>query len=112
MELFSLVVSLIAIVYFIDQWKRRKNVAHVVHIQERTEEAEVLDFTVTLFEGETQGQWLEKMNRAYEIAEGRRSFNYDRMMKLSQEAKENAMAEKAKLEEEAKNKKSAISLAK
>jgi hypothetical protein len=74
------------------QERHKKKIAYVVHVQERTEEAETLDFAVSLFEDETLGKWAEKLERAYSIAEARRGYNNKRMLdeynRVQAEAKE------------------------
>ncbi len=69
-----------------------------MHISERTEEAETLDFAVHLFEDETLGKWAEKLERAYSIAEARRGHNNARMIQEHQRV----MAEAKKQQEESK----------
>lgn len=58
----------------------KRRVSYSINIQERTEEAETLSFSVNLFEDESMGSWSEKLERAYSIAEARRAFNNNRMM--------------------------------
>jgi hypothetical protein len=74
------------------QERNKKKVAYTVHVQERTEEAETLDFAVHLFDDETEGKWLEKLNKAFKLAEDRRGFNNQRMQleyaKMQKEAAE------------------------
>jgi hypothetical protein len=76
----------------------KRKPSYVVHVQERTEEAETLDFGVTLFEDESLGKWAEKLERAYSIAEARRAFNNQRMQQeyaeLQKKAKEEAASKK------------------
>ena len=85
---YAIVACFILHLYFQERHKRK--VAYVMHIQERTEEAETLDFAVTLFEDESMGKWSEKLERAYSIAEARRSFNNQRMMAEYKKGQEDA----------------------
>lgn len=78
------------------QEAKQKKLAYAIHIQERTEEAETLDFAVNLFDDETMEEWAFKLERAYSIAEARRAYNnkrvteeYNRMLKEAEEAKLN-----------------------
>lgn len=74
--------------------KIKRKVAYTVHIQERTEEAETLDFAVHLFDDESLQDWSFKLERAYSIAESRRSYQNERMLKLIEDAKKKAAKEK------------------
>lgn len=74
----SIIVCFFLHLFFQERHKRK--LSYAVHIQERTEEAETIDFAVSLFEDETMGKWAEKLERAYSIAEARRAFNNNRMM--------------------------------
>lgn len=53
----------------------------------KTEDSETVQFTATLFEDETPGQWDEKMTKLYELREKRLKFQNERMMALQEEAK-------------------------
>ena len=77
------------------QERNKRKIAYVMHIQERTEEAETLDFAVNLFADESESEWKTKMNKAFLLAETRRSFNNERMMQ------EYAKAQKAQAEAQA-----------
>lgn len=90
----AIVVCFLTHLYFQERTKRK--VAYVMHIQERTEEAETLDFAVSLFEDETVQDWGFKLERAYSIAEARRGYNNKRMMEEYQRQKKQAEEEKAK----------------
>jgi hypothetical protein len=89
----------IAACYFFLLEKARasaKRVAYTMHINERTEEAETLDFSVNLFEDETMGKWHEKIHRAFSIAEARRAENFQRMQQeylLAKQKSEDAKKE-------------------
>jgi len=74
--------------------KIKRKVSYTVHIQERTEEAETLDFAVHLFDDESMQDWAFKLERAYSIAEARRGYQNDRMLKLIEDAKKKAAKEK------------------
>lgn len=80
MNLWVIVACFAVYMYFQERYKKR--VSYVVHIQERTEEAETIDFAVTLFEDETQGTWDEKMAKAFGMAEARRGFNNQRLIDM------------------------------
>lgn len=80
----------------------KKKVAYVMHISERTEEAETLDFAVNLFEDESMGKWAEKLERAYSIAEARRGFNNQRMMADHKRVMDEAKAQQEAAKEAAK----------
>jgi hypothetical protein len=71
-------------IYFTQKDKRK--LGFTVHVTERTEEAETLDFATHLYEDETQDKWQEKLNIAFKMAEDRRSYNNKRMMDLYAEA--------------------------
>lgn len=77
------------------QERHKKKVAYVVHVTERTEEAETLDFAVHLFDGETPGQWAFKLEQAYSIAEARRGFNNQRMIEANKRIYEEAQQARA-----------------
>lgn len=85
---FFLLVALIATAHFYFQERNKRKVAFTVHVQGRTEEAETLDFGITLFSDEDENSWLEKMNQALTMTEKRRAYNNDRMMKLMKDAEE------------------------
>ena len=87
---FVIVGCFLAYIYFTQKDKRK--LGFTVHVTERTEEAETLDFATHLYEDESFEKWREKLNVAYKFAEDRRKFNNDRMMALYAEA------EKAKKE--------------
>jgi hypothetical protein len=90
-------ILVIAAFYFYFQERNKKKVAYVLHIQERTEEAETLDFAVTLYQDETPGIWREKMEYAFKASEERRKFNNDRLLeayKIRQEEAKELMAAK------------------
>ena len=61
-----------------------------MHIQERTEEAETLDFAVSLFEDESEEQWFKKIGKAFKMAEDRRAFNNQRMIEIQNKIREEA----------------------
>lgn len=94
MDLLVLVIFGCFVLHLYFQERHKRKVAYVMHIQERTEEAETLDFAVTLFEDEPMIKWQEKLERAYSIAEARRRFQNDRMMAEYRRVQEEA--EKAK----------------
>jgi len=89
MELFSgvFLVCFFAWLFFANKDKRK--LAFTVHVQERTEEAENLDFGVQFFADETEDKWREKLEVAFRMAEERRSFNNKRMMEMFAKAEEN-----------------------
>lgn len=84
----ALVILACFIVHTVLQERVKRKVSYTVHVQERTEEAETLDFAVHLFEDETAGKWQEKLNVAFDVAEGRRKFNNERILKMQEDAKE------------------------
>ncbi len=86
--LFLVVLVAIAVTHFYLQQKDKRRHAFTVHIQGRTEEAETLDFAVTLFEDETQGQWEAKMEKAFHLSEKRRSFNNQRILDIMEAEKQ------------------------
>lgn len=90
----ALVLCFIIHTYLAEKVKRK--VAYIMHIQERTEEAETLDFAVHLFEDESMQDWSFKLERAYSIAEARRSFNNKRMQDEYLRMKKQAEDEKSK----------------
>lgn len=87
----SIIFCFMVHLYF--QERHKKKVSYMVHVTERTEEAETLDFALTLFDDESMGKWAEKLERAYSIAEARRGFNNQRMIELNKRAMEAQKAE-------------------
>ena len=94
MEVLAFVIGSCFALHLYFQERHKKRVAYVVHVQERTEEAETLDFAVTLFEDETLGKWSEKLERAYSIAEARRGYNNSRMIAEYKRVQDEAAASK------------------
>ncbi len=94
MTLLAVVLFVCFVVHTYLAEKVKRKVAYTMHIQERTEEAETLDFAVHLFEDETPHEWSFKLERAYSIAEARRGFNNKRMQDAYLEAKKMAEEEK------------------
>lgn len=95
MEILALAIVFCFLVHTYLTEKVKRKVAYVVHVQERTEEAETLDFAVHLFDDESPQDWAFKLERAYSIAEARRKYQNERMLKLYEEAKKKAEEEKA-----------------
>ncbi len=103
MEGLILAILAIAFCYFFLQERTRKDliarqnlipkVAYQVHIQERTEEAETLDFAVNLYEGEPSIKWKERLEIAYSIAQARRQQMNDLMIQQMAELKKQAAEE-------------------
>lgn len=89
--------SLGVLLHFYFQERHKRRIAYIVHINERTEEAESLDFAVTLFDDEPVSSWELKLNKAFDLCEKRRSYNNARMLaeykKIEDEA---ALAKKKK----------------
>lgn len=77
------------------QERHKKKVSYVVHVTERTEEAETLDFAVHLFDDEPFVKWQEKLERAYSIAEARRGYNNHRMIEANKRIYEESQQAKA-----------------
>lgn len=69
--------------------KDKRKVDAIVHIQERTEEAETLDFAVTLFQDESRQDQLMKLDRFFTIAENRRQRNNEIVQAKFREMQEN-----------------------
>jgi len=80
---------------YLAHFKDRRKVDSVVHIQERTEEAETLDFSVTLFQDETPEAQRLKMEKYFLIAEDRRARNNNIAQALFQEMQEKVKKLKA-----------------
>lgn len=80
----ALVACFVIYIYFTQRDKRK--LAFVANITEQTEEAETINFAVHLFDDETEDKWLEKMGKAFKMAEDRRSFNNQRMMEMIEKA--------------------------
>jgi len=80
----ALVACFVIYIYFTQKDKRK--LAFVANITEQTEEAETINFAVHLFDDETEDKWLEKMGKAFKMAEDRRSFNNKRMMEMLEKA--------------------------
>lgn len=76
----SLVIGIVGIGYLYLNFKDRRAVDATVHIQERTEEAETLDFAIMFFRDETELQRKQKLLRYTEVAEWRRGENNRRLM--------------------------------
>jgi hypothetical protein len=87
-----LAVSIVfaALVYAFVNTKDKKKLRAVCSIQSQTEEAEALNFQIHLYEEDSDGIVAEKINSLFEIAEGRRSFNNERIQKQMKEAQEEA----------------------
>lgn len=90
MEILALTIALCFAVFMYFQERYKKKVAYSMHIQERTEEAETLDFGVVLYDDESFDQWALKLDRAYSIAEARRAFNNQRMIQANKQVMEEA----------------------
>lgn len=91
----SFAAALIALVYAFSKYKEqneKRKVHSVVHVQARTEEAETLDFAITLFADESPGSRQDKINEAFELCEVRRKFNNDRLQQMFKEQQELAEA--------------------
>lgn len=80
----ALVLCFIVHTYLVQKDKRK--LAFVANITEQTEEAESINFAVHLFDDESEEKWLEKMGKAFKMAEDRRGFNNKRMMEMIEEA--------------------------
>lgn len=86
----ALVLCFIVYTYLAQRDKRK--LAFVANITEQTEEAESINFAVHLFDDEPEEKWLEKMGKAFKMAEDRRGFNNKRMMEMIEQAqKENVL---------------------
>lgn len=88
-----LAVALVAcfIIYTYLTQKDKRKLAFVANITEQTEEAESINFAVHLFDDESEDRWLEKMGKAFKMAEDRRSFNNKRMMEMIEKAQKEAV---------------------
>lgn len=90
MEIMAIAIVCCFLIHTVLQERVRRKVSYTVHVQERTEEAETIDFAVHLFEDETHGKWMEKLNKAFKMAEDRRAFNNHRMMEEYKKMQEEA----------------------
>lgn len=60
-------------------FKSNRKIFAVCQIANQTEEAESVNFSLNLYEGESDGAIREKLQRLFLVAEERRKFNNDRM---------------------------------
>ena len=75
------------LVYMYFGQKDKRKLSFTVNVSEQTEEAEHMTFGVHLFEDESEEMWVEKLNKAFKIAEDRRGFNNKRMLDLMEQAR-------------------------
>ncbi len=68
-----------------------------VHIQAKTEDAEHVDFGVTLYEDESEEEVADKLEKFFLLAEGRRKYNNDRMQARQEALRKDFEANKAQL---------------
>ncbi len=95
MTLELIVATLGAAHLYLAHFKDRRKVDSIVHIQERTEEAETLDFSVTLFQDETPEAQRLKLEKYFLIAEERRNRNNNIAQALFQEMQDKVKKLKA-----------------
>lgn len=67
--------------------KRARLLFSQVHIQGKTEQDEVMDFTISLFEDETADLWEQKLNTAFGLREKRLKFQNDRVLAIMEASK-------------------------
>lgn len=95
-DLVLLILSIFLLRHLSKPQPPKARLAHsVVHVQQRTEEAETLDFAITLFLDESPEQRETRILEVCEIAERRRKYNNDRMQEHFAAAKAAMEAERA-----------------
>jgi neutral trehalase len=74
------------------EFSDRRRVHSILHVQCKTEDAETMDFAITLFQDESAESKQIRIQEVFEVCEARRKFNNDRMQQFFKEQQDQMAA--------------------